>query len=1675
MLLPIGPTELKMTVYDHTGALVILDATSDLIGAAISYEDTPSGCGSAQLMLGMTYEQVEAAGYYAARNIIELSSSDDELQTTCLAGATKLYVGSNKGYDTALGHDTGQIAMFDGATLAMRIPVTGVGNDAGGDFITIGTPVSGGTNPTTLPAYTAGTTIFRRRYSGIIMGRTRPNQKVPATVVRCAGLAQRINEAVCTFTLTTGTTDMGSAIYSLLSQFSSRWPELTISGSNFPATGQKSFNGSYDRTQIARVISDLISAANSGGDVWAIRVGHDRTPRLVKVYTSSGNTYAYNVTLPQGVEYFEPRSFVNTDQDASQLYNTVEVIGDTDPATQQPVTAIVQDTTSVSTYGQIDAQPVTNTACKTVAQCTLYGQALLNQQATPKANAQFVVSTRNDVSNAGPMGLSRGDVVLGLQNVTVTSFEGAAANVYGLASSVVTIISPAGDTVQNVRFSAIEPDWNEAMKERANALASSIIKNTATQAGITSYCVSAGAFIGVPSTTSLTVSVPIFAALFANGTAPITCGGNTFTLLSSSTNWVWLLSNGAWTVNQTPALVANAILYGIFTTSTDDLLDTESGIGIDTESGVPLTTEAGSIIGFIPKASIGVVELSQAQLPSMGSQGAPVLTSVSGISYPVVGNATYDAQVTFTVDVHSASWLVGIALFAVAHGSAADPRDFPKGQVDVGQSTAGVYTPIWKSIGAGNSEDLYVAYLDGQGRLSPVVIVGTTTANHAGYSALLGVPLTAPNPSSAASAFTYSVTGASTFDAVCTVNLDSNGTTANNALAEVETVIAPHASALTSTSDGWTPVGSVQVVNGTGVYNVAAGGLGAGTAYDFGVRYVGQNGSRSYVYIVGTTAANPQHLSNLPSMGSQAAPVTSSVSAISYPVVGNSTFDAVCTFTVDVASATWLVGLGLFAVAHGSGTDPRKSAVGFIEVAQGPSGTYSATWPGLGASNAATYDLYIAYEDAQGVYSPTTLIGTTVANPAGSSAFGAVGTTAPVISGLSAFTYLAVGASTYDISFSLTTDANGTTANNNLAELEVAIAPHSAGLTSTSTTWAPAGSLTQKNGTGAYTLAAGGLGAGTAYDVGLRYVGHTGDRSYVNILATTAANPQFITNLPSMGAQGAPVLSGVSSVTYPVIGNGTFDAVCTFTVDVHSATWLDGIILCAVAHSSGTDPRKSIVGFIDVAQSSAGTYTATWPGLGASNSGTYDLYVAYEDAQGVYSTTALVGTTVANPAGTSAFAAIATTAPNPSSAASAFSYAVNGGGTYDAECTIHLDANGTTSNNALAEIECVMAPHASGLTSTSDGWTPSGAPIAINGTGTYVTAWGGCGVQVQYDVGVRYIGHTGSRSYVYIIGTTTAAQLAQLPFVGVKIDPATGYIVISDQAVYPTGLQYQLSAAGVGSLLSAAMSVETGSTSVHPTVWLMYTSASGGNGYIAYWNGSNQVQVSKCASGAFTLLVTSTLTVAHDTTNFHNLELIATETTAGTVNLTAVLDGVIMCQASDSSTPYTSGSVAIQFRDATATNYIDEKTIDIRLGGSPSSSGIMSQGSIVPSSIPDYSVAVASQTYSTPGFRDIGLGTGTLQFASGALLPYNIGAILNDTAGLDGTWYCSLGLVLANLSPIYYLSQAAPTIAQLSQFTADGVLPIMIGESVTVVSGGISYFQPGYTSGGTAYSRRWLT
>ena len=415
----------RITIYDPKGNVLFPDVSHDVTGGQITYEDTPAGCGAAKIPLGLRPEEIRDRGYWIWPNMASIHTGDNTLKTNAGAGANKYYLTEGTAnFDPALGEDAQVAYFYDGATLTMLVPVTGVGTDAGGAYITTGNPIGGGA----VPAYVAGTIVGRRRYTGRIGPRDLVYGRMPTgSSVTLVGLSVAFSQASGSFTISAGANvDVGAAIYGSLSQFVARWPFFKLVAANFPVVGS-TYHGTLTDVMCDRLIADALSAVTTG-DYWTVRVGHDLTPRLIKLFAQATNTYTYNVPLLEGSFEYEPTSIEITDQDPSNVFNQVMIVGDTDPTTNQPVKAIVQDPAAVTAAGGLvlDGAPVNNQGIKDVTGASQYGLSQLSQHSLPVSTNKLVVYTKNDtIQGQTPNGAVSGDVVRAVAAVSVLGSDQA--------------------------------------------------------------------------------------------------------------------------------------------------------------------------------------------------------------------------------------------------------------------------------------------------------------------------------------------------------------------------------------------------------------------------------------------------------------------------------------------------------------------------------------------------------------------------------------------------------------------------------------------------------------------------------------------------------------------------------------------------------------------------------------------------------------------------------------------------------------------------------------------------------------------------------------------------------------------------------------------------------------------------------------------------------------------------------------------------------------------------------------------------------------------------------------------------------------------------------------------------------------------------------------------------
>ena len=132
----------KITIWDAKFATVLAtDVSANIVSGTYGFD--ANGCAAGSLATNLTWEQVESSGVALGRNGVEISMFDgDTVQHATAAGATKIYVLSTKPYDHTIVLETAQIAIDDGFNRTFLIPVTGVGTDGTGPYITVGSPAT---------------------------------------------------------------------------------------------------------------------------------------------------------------------------------------------------------------------------------------------------------------------------------------------------------------------------------------------------------------------------------------------------------------------------------------------------------------------------------------------------------------------------------------------------------------------------------------------------------------------------------------------------------------------------------------------------------------------------------------------------------------------------------------------------------------------------------------------------------------------------------------------------------------------------------------------------------------------------------------------------------------------------------------------------------------------------------------------------------------------------------------------------------------------------------------------------------------------------------------------------------------------------------------------------------------------------------------------------------------------------------------------------------------------------------------------------------------------------------------------------------------------------------------------------------------------------------------------
>ncbi|MBD5605283.1 MAG: hypothetical protein IAI48_09360 [Candidatus Eremiobacteraeota bacterium] len=414
----------KISIFDAKFSTPYELDVSSYIKAG-QYAMDANGCAAASLSTTLTWEQIESQGWGEGRNGVEISTYDgDSLQSPSTAGSTKLYVLSTKAYDASLTLEAAQIAIDDGINPCYFIPVSAVGTDGGGAYLTVGTPLFGGVagNPSTLPAYGAGARIYRRRWAGRIAQRTKTATRYTKTTLVLQGIGHRLAEILNNYAC--NAYDAGQAMYQIIANNASAFTDLNIAAMTNVTIGS-TFTGNYTNAFVRDVLTNIL--ASIPGDLWTVRTGADRTPKIVKLYNATTLAYTYTKTFKSTQLLFQPLDVETIDQDTSNMANAVMVVGDTDPQTQNAVTAVANDATSMADYLEIDAAPYAATGVKDQTTAAQFAAALLQQNGYPQAQSSMKIAIENsntaEALASSATGMPEGDQVYGFESIVVSGFD----------------------------------------------------------------------------------------------------------------------------------------------------------------------------------------------------------------------------------------------------------------------------------------------------------------------------------------------------------------------------------------------------------------------------------------------------------------------------------------------------------------------------------------------------------------------------------------------------------------------------------------------------------------------------------------------------------------------------------------------------------------------------------------------------------------------------------------------------------------------------------------------------------------------------------------------------------------------------------------------------------------------------------------------------------------------------------------------------------------------------------------------------------------------------------------------------------------------------------------------------------------------------------------------------
>ncbi len=774
------------------------------------------------------------------------------------------------------------------------------------------------------------------------------------------------------------------------------------------------------------------------------------------------------------------------------------------------------------------------------------------------------------------------------------------------------------DTQQQVSFAAIDPDWNSAILEAANATATQLRSNAnAVLNAIDQYCVSTDVRGFTTTTSSLSVQWPTFLAIFAAGSNILTLGNNSTPLTASATNFVWINANGSYTVNLSATPVQGAILLGIF------------------------QTNSTGVIGATLKASIGVIKIGVGNINVASTLPAPSGSSMSVANGNSLNGIAADVVLSGTLTNVPSSAIALAWFYRLAVASGGNGTWLPYGETNLAAASGSAYPATTQAVSFeygdltnGASYDFGVAY-ESLGGFGPVTTAVTSFAARAiaiPNAYLLNTTFT-PTVSNVTITPTPTLSGST---ANLTVNFTITNQPTDGSLQRIAVYFHK-----TGTTQGYSPWTTIAAAAGaSGFYSVEFCDLSNGVAYDFGCAGVNMQGGQGAITTIGTSTAQTVALPvgysaagtlPTPTIATSPAPSAAAAAALSGLAARFGTTFTITNQPTDGSLSRVAVFLRVtgtnwseqFSVPAAGLPSPSASQQYYVEFADCTAGV--------------SYDVGVAFENAQGGESAVASVvtGYMPAAIAISSAYMLGGTAiTPSVSNQSIST--PVSANGLNAAVALTFTITNQPTDGSLSRVSYWVRQSSLGGSNTiggsNFNWSPYGGSpavgvgqTSPSASGTYSnFNVADLTNGTTYDFGVSFENAQGGESTIAVIESTYMASTL--NLPA-GAN--------ASIPSSILANGPSVTSSSYGAQVNQGTGAPGQpIVFSVNDFPAGSPPGWFAGYLFWWRVHGDTTTAPHPAgtLGVTTSvtnipfsvllgagGTYDIGISYEGADSTVS------------------------------------------------------------------------------------------------------------------------------------------------------------------------------------------------------------------------------------------------------------------------------------------------------------------------------------------------------------------------------------------------------------------------------------------------------------------------